>query len=77
MRTQRCTIAWVKAHLGIEENEAADEATRKGAENKTNTTYNKKTIPAGISKAIIDSAIRTEWKENWQTAPHNNHTKLL
>ena len=35
--TKRCTTAWVKAYKGIEENEAADGATRKGTENKTNT----------------------------------------
>ena len=35
--TQRCTIAWVKAHIDIEGNEAADRAAREGAENKTNT----------------------------------------
>ena len=36
-RTQRCTIAWVKAHIGTEGNEAADRAARKGAQNKINT----------------------------------------
>ena len=36
-RTQRCTIAWVKTHIGKEGKEAADGAARKGAENKTNT----------------------------------------
>ena len=28
-----------------------------------------------MSKEIIDSAIRTEWKRKWQTTPHYKHTK--
>ena len=35
-RTKGCTIAWVKAHIGTEGNEAADTAARQGAENKGN-----------------------------------------
>ena len=30
----KCTIAWFKAHVGTEGNEAPDEAARQGAENK-------------------------------------------
>ena len=33
-RVKGCTLAWVKAHIGTERNEAADEAAKQGAENK-------------------------------------------
>ena len=49
-RTKRCTIAWVKAYIGIEGNEAAGGSARKGEEIKTNTLPILKTlIPAGIT----------------------------
>ena len=51
--TQRCTIAWVKAYVGIEGNEAADGAARKGAEIKTNTLpIKRKTNTGGYIKGI-------------------------
>ena len=28
-RVKRCTLAWVKAHVGTKENKAADEAARR------------------------------------------------
>ena len=55
----RCTIAWVKAHIGTEENEAADEAAKKGAENIGNKLQLIRTpIPHAIRKEDIDKAIR-------------------
>ena len=36
-QAKKCTITWVKAHIGTEGNEAANEAARQGAENKNKT----------------------------------------
>ena len=75
-RTKGCTIAWIKAHIGTEGNEAADEAAKNGAENIGNKFQLIKTpIPHAIRKEDIDKAIRTEWKRKWQIAPHYKHTK--
>ena len=75
-RTKGCTIAWVKAHIGTEGNEAADEASRQGAENKNNAIQKINTpLPGKATKLEIDQAIRKEWKRKWQNAPHYKQTK--
>ena len=67
---------WVKAHIGTERNEAADEAAKKGVENAGNKLHIVRTpIPRAITKEEIDKAIRKEWNRKWQAAPHYKHTK--
>ena len=60
-RTKKCRIALVKAHIGTEGNEAADEPAREGAENKNNILQIRKTPPPpGMLKKFIDTAVRAE-----------------
>ena len=77
-QTKKCTIAWVKAHIGTEGNQAADEAARQGAENDDKTLQVENTpIPKSQAKHIIDEEIRAEWKKRWNNAPLYKHTKLF
>ena len=74
-RTKGCTIAWVKAHIGIPGNEAAYSAARQGAENTDNKIQKINTaLPGKTAKLEIDNAIRKEWMQIWQNAPHYKHT---
>ena len=75
-RTKGCTIAWVKAHIGIPSKEAADSAARQGAKNIDNTLQKINTpIPGKTTKSEIGNAIRREWKRKWQNAPHYKPTE--
>ena len=72
MADKKCTIAWLKAHIGTKGNKAADKAARQGAENKNKTLRIINTpIPAEHAKSIIDEAIRKEWKRKSITSTQN------
>ena len=61
MASTKCTIAWVKADIRTEGNEAADKAAGQGADNKNKALQIINTpIPAEHAKSIIDEAIGKE-----------------
>ena len=73
MRQLVLQVATSRKFLG---NEAADSAARQGAENFDNKIQKINTpMPGKTAKLEIDNAIRKEWKQKWQNAPHYKHTK--
>ena len=77
-RVKGCTIAWLRAHIGTEGNEAADEAAKKGAENKE-AIHKKLTLPPppNIIRSSLDEAIRKRWEHIWRSSNQYRHTKYF
>ena len=56
-KVKGCKIAWVKAHIGTEGKEMADEVARTGAENKTSNLILVNTpMPGVVTKENVDMA---------------------
>ena len=67
LRTSIVKLAWIKAHVNIEGNEAADEAAKAGA----NATDIDKYVPKPwcATKAIVRQLIEAEWDSRWKADP--------
>jgi ribonuclease HI len=73
-RSRRVTIAWVKAHIGTEGNEAADAAAKSGAEGKDCETDGIP-LPKIYERNLIRNSTKAAWKAEWLQASEYKHSK--
>ena len=77
LEVKHLTLAWIKAHVGTEGNEHADQAAKEGAAGGLHMKETKTPIPWQVAKNKIEEHTTTKWKRKWQTAPQYKHTKLF
>ena len=70
-------LAWIKALVGTEGNEQADQAAKKGAAGGSHMKETQTPIPWQVAKSKIEEYTTSKWKHKWITAPQYKHTKLF
>ena len=70
-------LAWIKAHVGTEGNEQADQAAKEGAAGGLHMKETQTPIPWQVAKNKIEIYTTAKWKQKWITAPQYKHTKLF
>ena len=70
-------LTWIKAHVGTEGNEQADQAAKEGAAGGAHMKHTQTPIPWQVAKNKIESYTTAKWKHRWQTSPQYKHTKLF
>ena len=75
IRCKTLTIAWIKAHIGHEGNEQADQAAKEGTEAYQSEIY----LPKSWinTKNIINNLMIAEWNERWMNSTEYKHTKFF
>ena len=73
LKTRRLTLVWIKAHVGHEGNEHADELAKQGTteDNKNNTIL----PPITNIKEKINKYFQKQWDQEWTSYPEARHTK--
>ena len=69
-------IAWVPGHSGIEYNELADIAAKKGCNLRGNLHKNEEVSYSSISK-WVDLLVKSEWQEKWSRSDTGVFTREL
>ena len=77
IEAKHLTLAWIKAHVGTEGNEQADQAAKEGAAGGAHMKATQTPIPWQVAKSKIESYTTAKWKQKWVDAPHYKHTKLF
>ena len=75
IEVKHLTLAWIKAHVGTEGNEQADQAAKEGAAGVSHMKDTQTPIPWQVVKNKIEFYTTAKWKHKWITAPHYKHTK--
>ena len=77
IEAKHVTLAWIKAHVGTEGNEQADQAAKEGAAGGLHMKETQTPIPWQVAKNKIEVYTTAKWKQKWITAPQYKHTKLI
>ena len=77
IEVKHLTLAWIKAHVGTEGNEQADQAAKEGAAGGSNMKETQTPMPWQVAKNKIEAYTTAKWQQKWITAPHYKHTKLF
>ena len=66
----KVTLAWTKAHVGTEGNEAADQAAKQAAYNDTKKVS--VLAPLAHRNHIIDDYFKAQWADRWKHTNTSN-----
>ena len=73
LRCKRVTLAWIKAHVGTDGNEQADQAAKEGANSNNIETYLPK--PWCETLRLVEELIKEEWNFRWTDDVQYVHSK--
>ena len=77
LQVKHLTLAWIKAHVGTEGNEQADQAAKEGAAGRAHMRKIQTDIPWKVVKNKIEEYTTSNWRHRWVSSPHYKHTKLF
>ena len=74
-RHNRVTLKWIKAHVGHDGNEKADELAKEGSTKEGPPEADAPDMAARIVHGDIRTKVQKHWNEWWQNHPHCRQTK--